>query len=54
MELVESNQKLSDQLVNLQNQFEVVAEELTLIEKQRDEKTALKKVRAGRKRFPKR
>ena len=34
MELIESNQKLSDQLANLQNQFEVVVVELTLIKKQ--------------------
>jgi hypothetical protein len=49
MELLEGNQ-----LENRQNQFKIVVEELNLINKQREEKAALKKPRLERKRLPKR
>jgi integrase len=53
-ELLANNERLSDQLIDIQNKFEVVVEELSLVRKDREYKAALKKARAERKRLPKR
>lgn len=53
-QLLADNEKLSDQLIDLQNKFEIIVEELALVKKDREYKVALKKARAKRKRLPKR
>lgn len=53
-ELIANNEKLSAQLEDLQNQFEIVVEELAEIKKERERKAALKKARAEKKGLPKR
>jgi len=47
-----NNENLSDQLIDLQNKFEIVIEELPLVKKEREYKAGLKKARAERKRLP--
>ncbi len=53
MELMSSHKQLSNQLTDLQSQFQGFVEELNLVKKQREKKDILRKARLKRKKLPK-